>query len=84
MMAGAGPLYACESHWPGAETRPGWHREPGELGERLPCRELREFRHWGGLVRRVSGVALSVVGDVRAGFNSPQSPRLSLDSLPRG
>ena len=82
MMAGAGPSYACESHWPGAEARPRCHREPSELGERLPCRELREFRHWGRLVRRVSGVASFLVSDVRAGFSSSQSPRSSLDSLP--
>ena len=83
VMAGAGPSYACESHWPGAGAQPGWRRQPGELGKRLPCCELREFRHWGRLVRRVSGLALSIVGDVRAGFNSPQSPWSSLDSLPR-
>ena len=82
-MAGAGPSYACESHRPGARAQPGWRGEPGELGKRLPCCELREFRHWGRLVRRVIGLALSIVGDVRAGFNSPQSPWSSPDSLPR-
>ena len=82
-MAGAGPSYACECHRPGARAQPGWRGEPGELGKRLPCCELREFRHWGRLVRRVIGLALSIVGDVRAGFNSPQSPWSSPDSLPR-
>ena len=84
MRAGAGPSYACGRHWPWVEIRPEQGRGLRGLRERLPCRELREFRHWGRLVRRLSGVAFSIMGDVRAGFSSPQSPWSSLDSLPRG
>ena len=82
-VAGAGPPYTCKCHRPGVRAQPGWRGESSKLGERLPRCELCEFCHWGRLVRRVIGLALSIVGDVRAGFNSPQSPWSSPDSLSR-
>ena len=41
------------------------------LGERLPGCDLCELCHWRGVVRREIGLALSIEGDARTGFDSP-------------